>query len=73
MILVSSGEGLANLLTLLSAEETTKFRDMRLVVPSERVEELARRAGFSRVATAASAADEAMLTALDQWTKSAGD
>jgi uroporphyrinogen-III synthase len=70
-ILLSSGEGLANLLALLSEKETTKFRDMCLVVPSGRVARMAQEAGFSRVATADNASDEAMLRALQEY--SAGD
>ncbi|QFU77118.1 uroporphyrinogen-III synthase [Halioglobus maricola] len=63
-VLISSGEGLQNMLTLLSEEESTKFRDIRLVVPSPRVEKQAREAGFTQVKTAANASDEAMLAAL---------
>jgi uroporphyrinogen-III synthase len=73
IVLISSGEGLANMLELLSAEETTKFRGMRLVVPSVRVERLARQAGFSQILTAANASDGAMITALDEWIYSSGD
>jgi uroporphyrinogen-III synthase len=73
VVLISSGEGLANMLALLSTEETTKFRDMRLVVPSARVESLARQAGFSQVVTAANASDGAMMTALDDWIHSSGE
>lgn len=73
VVLISSGEGLANLLTLLSAEETTKFSGMRLVVPSARVEGAAREAGFSRVFTAPNASDAAMAAALQQWIRSSGE
>ena len=66
-VLVSSGEGLQNLLTLLSREESTKFRDICLVVPSTRVAGMAREAGFRQVCTAANASDAAMLAALQQW------
>ena len=72
-VLISSGEGLANLLTLLSEEETTKFRAMRLVVPSARVENLARDAGFSRIATAPNASDAAMAQALREWIEGSGE
>lgn len=67
VILLSSGEGLQNLLTLLSREETTKFRHICLVVPSPRVAALAREAGFEQVCVAANASDEAMLAALQKW------
>ena len=66
-ILVSSGEGLENLLRLLSAGETTKFRDIALVVPSSRVAEQARSAGFRQVEIADNASDPAMLDALQRW------
>jgi uroporphyrinogen-III synthase len=66
-IMVSSGEGLQNLLTLLSREETTKFRHICLVVPSMRVAGMAREAGFEQICTAANASDAAMLAALQQW------
>ncbi len=67
VILISSGEGLQNLLALLSAEETTKFMGIDLIVPSLRVAEMALQAGFEHVATAENASDEAMLAALEQW------
>lgn len=67
VILISSGEGLQNLLALLSGEETTKFMGIGLIVPSTRVAEMARQAGFKQVATADNASDDAMLAALEQW------
>ena len=70
-ILLSSGEGLVNLLALLHENETTKFREMCLVVPSPRVARMAQEAGFSQVVTADNASDEAMLRALQEY--SAGD
>ncbi len=65
-ILISSGEGLANLLGLLSREESTNLRGVRLLVPSERVARLAREAGFNRVTVARNASDAAMMRALEQ-------
>ena len=62
--MISSGEGLANMLTLLSERETTKFRDIALIVPSSRVAAIAQRAGFSDITTAENAGDVAMLQAL---------
>ena len=73
LILISSGEGLVNLQTLLSPLETTKFTDTRLVVPSQRVAELARDSGFKRVIVAQNASDRAMLCALEQWVSSHGE
>jgi uroporphyrinogen-III synthase len=66
-MLISSGEGFHNMLTLLSDKESTKFRDIGLIVPSARVATLAREAGFNDVVTAANASDGAMLQALQQW------
>jgi uroporphyrinogen-III synthase len=63
-MLISSGEGLGNLLTLLSERETSKFSKLALIVPSQRVAAMARQAGFNDVTVAANASDGAMLTAL---------
>jgi uroporphyrinogen-III synthase len=65
-LLLSSGDGLANLLQLLSREETSNVADIRLLVPSARVARQAQDAGFSRVITADNASDAAMLRALEQ-------
>lgn len=71
--LISSGEGLANLLELLSPEETTNFMGIMLIVPSERVARMAREAGFNRVKCAENASDGAMLGALKICKSSSGD
>jgi uroporphyrinogen-III synthase len=73
LILISSGEGLANLLLLLSPAETTKLKDIGIIVPSERVAVMAREAGFDRIATAENASDVAMLRALQEWRPSTGE
>ncbi|MCB1704826.1 MAG: uroporphyrinogen-III synthase [Halioglobus sp.] len=73
LILVSSGEGLANLLLLLSPAETTKLKTIGLIVPSERVAQMAREAGFCHVVTAENASDEAMLHALQAWRPGTGE
>lgn len=73
VILISSGEGLANMLTLLSPAETSKFVGITLLVPSQRIAGLAREAGFKRVITAENASDAAMLRALGDWQNSAGE
>lgn len=67
VILLSSGEGLTNLLLLLSPLETTKLKPVTLVVPSERVATMAREAGFERIVLADNASDKAMLHALQGW------
>lgn len=63
-VLISSGEGLANLLELLSPAESTNFSELRLVVPSKRVADVAHAGGFNRVMIAENASDAAMLRAL---------
>lgn len=71
-ILVSSGEGLACLVQLLSQAETSKLGIMTIIVPSARVATQARDAGFTRVVTAGNASDSAMLRALEQCHQSSG-
>ncbi|MEQ8515423.1 MAG: uroporphyrinogen-III synthase [Chromatocurvus sp.] len=73
-ILVSSGEVLDNLMALLQSGENTKLTltGLTLVVPSLRVAEQARVAGWSDVVVAANASDAAMLAALEQWTTAQG-
>jgi uroporphyrinogen-III synthase len=65
-ILLSSGEGLANLLGLLSPAESTNLKSIDVLVPSGRVAKQAQEVGFARVITAENASDAAMLRALDQ-------
>lgn len=72
-ILISSGEGLAHLLALLSPQETSNVNAMALIVPSARVAQQAREAGFSQVFQAASAADEAMVAAVTRWAVNKGE
>jgi uroporphyrinogen-III synthase len=73
LAMISSGEGLDNLLTLLSPTETSKFTNIALLLPSARVGDRARAAGFRRVAIAENASDSAMLRALETWQTSAGE
>ena len=63
-VLISSAEGLSNMLTLLSDTENTKFRNIELIVHSSRVAAVAQQAGFTKITTAANASDHAMLEAL---------
>jgi len=67
VIMLSSGEGLANLQVLLSPAETSKLKHIGLIVPSARVAHLAREAGFEQIVTAENASDGAMLRALRTW------
>ncbi|MFN2328023.1 MAG: uroporphyrinogen-III synthase [Chromatocurvus sp.] len=68
-ILISSGEALDNLVALLTPVDSTHstHRSCALVVPSARVAEQARAAGWYDVAVAANASDDAMLSALREW------
>ena len=61
LILISSGEGLANMLTLLSPAETIKLCTVPLIVPSGRVARMAEDVGFSAVHTAENASNAAMI------------
>ena len=72
VVLITSGEGLANLLLLLTLTETSKLKHVALIVPSERVARLAQEAGFDQVVTARNATDSAMLHALQQWSHGTG-
>lgn len=73
LVLISSGEGLVNLLALLSPAETTKFTQITLFVPSERVAQMAREAGFRRVIVTENASDDAMMRAIEAWHTTAGE
>jgi len=73
VILISSGEGLANFLLLLSPPETSKLKATGVIVPSARVAQMAREAGFDRIVTADNASDVAMLHALQRWQPVTGD
>ena len=64
VVLLSSGEGLANFRRLLRSSESSKFTGLRLIVPSKRVAKLAREAGFDDIVTADNASDAAMCRAL---------
>jgi uroporphyrinogen-III synthase len=73
VILLSSGEGLINLQLLLSPRETSKFKHISLIVPSQRVAEMALDAGFDQIVTAENASDVAMLRALEESKPGSGD
>lgn len=73
VVLLSSGEGLANLELLLRPAETSKFSHICLIVPSQRVAELASAAGFNTVIAAQNASDAAMLEALTAWNAGSGE
>lgn len=68
VLLVTSGEGLENLLLLAPGSRQqfalTNLLNCPLIVPSERIAQQARLAGFTRITTAAGADDQAMINAL---------
>lgn len=66
-LLLSSGEGLHNMVSLLQPEELKQLATLAVIVPGIRVAELAREAGFSRVMAAANASDEAMVAACSHY------
>ena len=63
-LLISSGEGLTNMLSLLGERAVDIVADSMLVVPGQRVAELAAESGFRHIAVSENATDEAMLRAL---------
>ncbi len=67
LILISSGEALANLTALLKPRETHKLARITLVVPSPRVAAEDVAAGWRQPEVAANAADDAMLAAAQRW------
>ena len=73
LLVITSGEGLANLLALLSPEETTNLQLRTLLVSSERVADQAREAGFIDVRIARNASDAAIVEAVLQWQEDMGE
>ena len=73
VIMITSGEGLSNLQLLLTPAETTKLQTISLIVPSQRVAEMAQVAGFREIVTAENASDLAMLRALKRWRRGTGE
>ncbi|MCZ6831370.1 MAG: uroporphyrinogen-III synthase [Gammaproteobacteria bacterium] len=63
-IVATSGEGLHNMLSLLSPGELQVLRGIPLIVPGQRVAELADDSGFRAVYTARNATDKAIIEAL---------
>lgn len=73
VLLVSSGEGLANLLALPGLAESSKLETMTLVLPSARVAEAAAEAGLRHCVVAENASDQAMFEALRDWYAKSGE
>jgi len=71
-VLINSAESLENMLTLLNASADKSpdafsgnaLLDKTIVVPGERVADVARKTGFRHIITAANATDDAVLEAL---------
>ena len=66
VVLLSSGEGFDNMLTLLRPDETINLYAKPLIVPSARVAQMARDAGFTAVHEAKNATNAAMLEMVEQ-------
>ena len=73
LLVITSSEGLVNLLALLSPEETTNLQLRTLLVSSERVAEQAAEAGFKDVRIARNASAAAIVDAVLQWQKDMGE
>jgi uroporphyrinogen-III synthase len=67
LVIVHSGELLSNLMSLVPKAHQQALWQLPLLVPSERVCELARDAGFNNVICAGSALPEDMVSALRGW------
>jgi len=63
IVLVSSGEALANIVAAAAPDLLRRLREARLVVSSARLARLARTHGFERIAIAASAAPRDLIAA----------
>lgn len=63
-ILAASGETVTIIVELVDASLRRALMDIAIVVPGQRVADIARRAGFKRVIMAANAGDDAMIGAI---------
>lgn len=63
-ICINSGDSLNNLCALLDEQRLNSLKSIRLIVPSQRVAELAAEKGFGHVKIANNASDSAVLAAL---------
>jgi len=68
LISIHSGESLHNLLRAIEKISCPTMFSSSLLVPSKRVAEKAKKAGFTDILVASNASDEAMTQALIQWT-----
>ena len=67
LVMVSSGEGLELLSSMLEPEQNPALAATQLLVPSPRVAELARGMGWRCITTVENASDPAMLEAAEHW------
>lgn len=67
VVSVHSGETLANWHSIVVASGQSGWEQLPLLVPGERVAELARAQGFTRIVTAENASDVCMLESLQRW------
>jgi uroporphyrinogen-III synthase len=72
LLLLSSGEALHNMVSLLNEEELRQVQQLTVVVPGTRVAAIAGTNGFSQVITAASATDDDMLAAITDYLATGG-
>lgn len=70
LVSVHSGETLTNWHAIVVASGQPDWKQLPLLVPGERVAELAQQQGFSCVITAENASDACMLATLQQWVAS---
>jgi uroporphyrinogen-III synthase len=67
LVIAHSGELLKNLLAVVPGSQRSSLMKLPLLVPSERVAEIARNTGFQAVICAGSALPEDMVSALRGW------
>jgi uroporphyrinogen-III synthase len=67
LLLISSGEGLHNMVSLLSEDELQQVQQLTVIVPGARVAANAEASGFSHIVVSASAADNDMVAALTEY------
>jgi uroporphyrinogen-III synthase len=72
LLLLSSGEALHNMVSLLNEKELQQVQQLAVVVPGARVAAIARRSGFSQIIVSASAADDDMLAAITDYLATGG-
>ncbi len=73
LIIISSGEGLTNMLALLSPQETSNLRNVSLMVPSRRIAREAEAMGFANIMLADNASDAAVVNAVADWQVGLGE